>query len=126
MVIDWTKIVTIVLESLVIPAIYWVCREAVIFFKSKTKNEKVKSYIDRVGEIVKAAVAATNQTFVEGIKGTEEWNEEAMKKAFNMSMATALDVIGEQGLALLGDMFGDVNTYLKARIEAAVNELKSK
>ena len=92
--------------------------------KARVNDEKLNKYIDIAEDAVETAVAATAQTFVDAIKGTEGWTDEAKKKAFEQAKMQALTVMGTAARLALKETYGDLDEWLNAKIEAYVNSYK--
>lgn len=92
--------------------------------KEQIDNEKINLYIDKVGDIVKSSVLATEQTLVKSAKSSNSWSLDLQKKAFNECLNNVKTILGHQGLALLKDVCGDIDKYIGTLIESNVKELR--
>ena len=92
--------------------------------REKTKNEKLSGYLSLAEKSVSAAVAEVGQTFVDGIKGTDEWNNEVAKEAALMALDKAKEIMGEKALTAFNMLIGDAETFLAAQIEREVRTSK--
>ena len=117
-----------IIEVCVIPFLGIVAGVLIKFIKIKadefcanSKNETEKKYINMISETISECVIATNQTFVEGLKKENAFDEEAQKKAFAMTLEAVLDVLSDDAKDYMTEVSGDVNVYLKNKIEAEVN-----
>jgi len=124
MQIDVTTIIITLIQLVLAPVIILGVKELINYLKAKAKNEKIQHYLDLAGDAVITAVQATKQTYVDAIKGTPGWDAAAQQKAFNMAMEKAMQVIGDEGLAILDDALADLNEWLLNKIEAGVMETK--
>jgi len=88
------------------------------------KNAELASVLGKAEDAVNTAVGAVNQTIVSGTKGTDDWTGEKKAEAYETAAKTAMDIIGESGAAALEQVVGSVETWLKAKIEAAVGSAK--
>lgn len=94
------------------------------WLKAKTKNATLDKYIDRANDAIMTAVAETMQTFVTTMKHEGKWDAEAAKKALEMSILRAREIMGKAALEALPEVVGDIEKWLTAKIEAATLELK--
>ena len=88
--------------------------------KARVENEMADKYLNILGEIVSSCVIATNQTYVDALKGQNAFDAEAQRVAFESTKATVLALLTEECKKVLGEIVGDLNTYITAQIEAAV------
>lgn len=88
--------------------------------KESVKNDKVSAYIDLLEQAVNDAVTATNQTFVDSLKESGSFDEDAQREAFERTKTAVLNVLGESGQLVLEQAVGDLNVLLDAKIEATV------
>lgn len=123
---EFMNIVAPYLVPAVVAALGVIAKALWDWLKAKTKNATIDKYIDRANDAVLTAVAETMQTFVTTMKQKGEWNEENAKKAFEMSMLRAREIMGKAALEALPEVVGDLEKWLTAKIEAATLELKVK
>jgi hypothetical protein len=76
-------------------------------------------------EIVRDAVMKTSQTYVNNVKEIGEFDVEPREVAFIMAKTTALEILGEGGIAFLKQAVGDVHEFPNHKIEAVVLAQKS-
>lgn len=105
----------------------------VAFIKKKTSelslqinNEKIDVRINQAVQIVTDAVTATTQTYVDTLKKEGNFNKQAQEKAFEISKQTAINMMSEDLVLLIKDIYGDFDLWIETKIESKVNELKSK
>lgn len=63
--------------------------------KTKTDNEVAKKYTNMVYDTITKCVIATNQTYVNSLKASGTFDEEAQKEAFNRTMSSVLTILSE-------------------------------
>ncbi|MFM1602018.1 hypothetical protein ABGF26_02570 [Helcococcus ovis] len=119
-----TETITLILNSVIVPLLIWGITEAVKYLKSKSKNEQLNYIVDLAGIITKDAVYSTNQKYVETIKKQGNFTKEAHVEAFKLAKDEIIKTLGDGGEVLLKQAVGDVNTFLKNKIEKEVVELK--
>lgn len=116
---DWTDLVNtalpIVISAVVIPLLVAAGRALGKYLKT----EQQKKYYDMACDAVITAVAETMQTFVDAMKKSGEWNSEAAQKAFDLSKAKALKIMGAAVLQAMPEIVTDFESWLTAQIEAA-------
>jgi len=91
---------------------------------AETENVKVAGYLREIGHAVSDAVAATSQTYVDGLKKVGKFDFIANKEAANMAFAACWKAISPAAEEFLTAAYEDVETYLKGKIEAEVRVQK--
>lgn len=117
--------VPVILTAVIIPLLVSVGNAIKNSFKEKVKNEKLQKYFDYACDAAVTAVAEVMQTFVTTIKDKGEWTDETAAEALNMAMLKAKELIGVAALQALPDIVGDVDTWLRSKIEAATLAAKT-
>ena len=92
---------------------------------ANTENVKAKTYIMEAAEAIAAAVAATNQTYVDALKNAGKFDAEAQKQAAQKALAACLMSISPAAQELIERAYGDIREYLTTRIEAEVRKQKN-
>lgn len=95
------------------------------WLRAKMKSETLDRYINRANDAIMTAVAETMQTFVTTMKNEGKWNSETAKKAFEMSLLRAKEIMGAAALQALPEVIGDVEKWITAKIEAATLATKA-
>ena len=90
----------------------------------KTDSATVEKYLYMINDTITMCVTATNQTFVESLKKTGKFDEEAHKEAFVATYNNVISLLSEEVLNYIKEATGDVEKYLTEKIEAEVNVQK--
>ena len=93
--------------------------------KANTENVTVQGYIQEITDAVSDAVEATNQTFVDALKGKGEFKEKAWAEAAQKAMDACVASLRPATLEFMQRTYEDVNGYLTTRIEAEVRRQKN-
>ena len=91
---------------------------------ANTESVTTKTYIAEVTEAIAAAVAATNQTYVDALKNAGKFNGAAQKEAAQKALEACLTSISPAAQSFIEAAYGDIKEYLKTRIEAEVRKQK--
>ena len=86
----------------------------------KTKNETLAKAIETIGGIVSIAVSTTNQQFLDQLKADKKFDKAAQKEAFNKTLEMTKQLLTEESIKIIEELFGDVETYLTGIIEDLV------
>ena len=124
---DFKTILPIIFEVVIIPllaalttvAVKWLNAKA-NEIKAKTDNAVLKKYIDMLNETISTAVIAVNQTYVDSLKEQDIFTEEAQQKAFNKVLETVKSSLTEDAVIYLNEAIGDLDSYIKNKIEEQV------
>lgn len=92
---------------------------------AKTENDKAKHYLEEVAEAVTTAVTATSQTYVDALKNKDMFSKEAQLEALQMAKDTVIAVLSPAAIEFIKEVYGDLETYLTAKIEEAVRVQKN-
>lgn len=128
---NWLEIVSKIFEVCIVPLLGIISFYVVQYIKIKGSEiiENVESdisrkYLTMLQETVCEVVVETNQVYVEALKKEGKFDLEAQKKAFEMSYEKVLEIMNEESVEYLGEMVGDLQSYITTLIEAEVNKNK--
>lgn len=96
----------------------------IAWIKGKSKNERFNEAVERVAEVVDAAVKMMNQKFVDQMRKDGKFDKEAQKKAFDEVFEIVKHMLTDEIKDVLLGTFGDIEEYLKLIIEQTVANLK--
>lgn len=92
---------------------------------ANAESTKAKTYITEATEAIAAAVAATNQTYVDALKNAGKFDGDAQKEAAEKALAACLASISPAAQRFIEAAYGDIREYLTTRIEAEVRKQKN-
>ena len=93
---------------------------------TKIKNTKTQALLLGAVDVVASVVKATYQTYVQAIKGTEAWTQEAQKNALQQALHNAQVQLSTEAKDYIQANFGDVGAWVQNQIEATLYDLKNK
>lgn len=121
---DWQKLVT----DIVIWALGLLATSGgaylVNLIRTKVKNEKIQNILLGAVNIVQDGVDYTYQTFVENMKGTTLWDDDAKEAALNKAVDYAKTNLSDKAKNLIAKDYGDLETWIKNQIEVAIKKSK--
>lgn len=88
------------------------------------KYKQLKEYIIDATDIIGQVVIEVNQTFVDKLKLSGAFTEEAMIEAKNMAVNKCKLLISEKSKEAINVLHNDFETYLNSKIEEMVNKNK--
>ena len=125
---DWLNLLTQIFEVCIIPLLGILTTYIVKYIQvksaeitEKTDNAIADKYTVMLADTITACVLATNQTYVEALKKQGNFDAEAQKIAFNMTLDAVMSILSEDAKEYLSEAFGDLNSYITSQIEASVN-----
>lgn len=92
--------------------------------KATTDNVYTHKYIEMLQDTIVKTVIAVNQTYVDALKQQGSFDKAAQEEAFKRVYETVLLSLNEEAYEYLNSIFGDLQAYITAQIEAAVKEHK--
>lgn len=121
---DWQKLVT----DIIIWALGLLATSGgaylVNLIRTKVKNEKIQNILLGAVNIVQDGVDYTYQTFVENMKGTTLWDDDAKEAALNKALDYAKTNLSDKAKNLIAKDYGDLETWIKNQIEVAIKKSK--
>ena len=125
---DWLNLLTQIFEVCIIPLLGILTTYIVKYIQvksaeitEKTDNAIIDKYTVMLADTISACVLATNQTYVEALKKQGNFDSEAQKIAFNMTLDAVMNILSDDAKKYLTEAFGDLNAYITSQIEASVN-----
>lgn len=126
---DFTELVQQIFTICVIPLLGILTKFLVDFIKVKSEeilgkvdNDLADKYIKMLTETITDCVIATNQTYVNSLKEQGKFDLEAQKVAFEMTCNSVLTILSDDAKEYLTNVFGDLEEYIRNKIEVSVNE----
>lgn len=110
--------------AVVFALISWGLTLLTTWLRTKIKNKKIAELLSSILNIVTNAVKVVYQTYVENIKGTNEWTVDAQKKALQMALEKAKKQLSKDTIKFIEDTYGNLDDYLTNLIEATLYNLK--
>jgi hypothetical protein len=128
---DWIKILNEIFTIFIVPllsllTVYLikVIRAKVENIKTRSDNELANKYISLLTDTICNCVIATNQTYVDALKGENIFDGEAQKEAFKRTYEAILAILSDDAREYLESIYGDLTKYIEECIEAEVNKNK--
>ena len=125
---DWLNLLADIFEVCIIPLLGVLTAYVVKYIQVKsaeitknTDNTLIDKYTGMLADTISACVLATNQTYVEALKKQGNFDAEAQKNAFNMTLDAVMNILNEDAKEYLSEAFGDLNSYIASQIEASIN-----
>lgn len=125
---EWMALLQQIFELCIVPFLGIMTAYIVTFIKAKTaelktnnSNEILVKYLDMLSTTVVECVIATNQTYVNSLKGQNAFDETAQKIAFQKTYDAVIAVLSDDAKEYLTNIYGDLTVFITNMIEAEVN-----
>ena len=119
------NVLSIIVTAVIIPVISFLGYKLSQFLNSKIKDEKARNLLNKANEIVLNAVRSVFQTYVESLKNSGSFNEDAQKIAFSKAKAIIVSALTEELKTFLVENYGDLSNWITNSIEASIYKLKN-
>jgi ribosomal protein L22 len=118
--------VTVVLTLIPVVVGYLVAllRKKTAEINANINNAEVTKYTNILESTVENVVHTIAETFTKEIKAKGAFDTATANEAFDMAMKNTLNVIGENGLTILKEVYGDVDELIRNLIEKNVAKMK--
>lgn len=87
-------------------------------------DAKAQKYIQMLSDTITNCVIATNQTYVDNLKDKNAFDENAQKEAFEKTYQTIIKTLNDEAYKYLEEVYGDLEGYIRTRIESEVKMQK--
>ena len=128
---DWLGILNQVFQICILPLLGLATAMLISFIKQKaqqgresTKNDTAIKYISILEDVVIDCIEATNQTYVNELKGKNAFDAEAQKEALSKTVSAVTAILSTEVKENLGSIFGDLNTLITEKIESKIAQSK--
>lgn len=118
---------TLVLAPLVIAIssfLIALIRQQTARIEAKIKDEKTKRLIEIAEDVVSQAVTSVTQTYVEGLKAEGAFDKNAQALAFEESKDKIYLMLTDETVRAVQDNYGNIEEWIKTKIEETVNKNK--
>lgn len=128
---DFSQLVSDIFQICIIPLLgiltaffsKWVSAK-ISEISAKEDNALLSKYLDMLNSTIVDCVKATNQTYVESLKAQGKFNADAQKEAFKRTSEAVFSILTQDMQEYLSSALGDLEVYVKQKIEAEVNSAK--
>jgi gamma-glutamyl phosphate reductase len=123
---NWQDIVFPALSAIATALGTWLVALLTKWINDKIKDKDAAKMLTDILNIIYDAVKAVYQTFVESLKKDGKFTAEAQEEAKNKALAIINSKLTDTMKTYITDNYGDVNTFISQKIEAAIYDLKNK
>lgn len=127
----WLDILQQIFKVCVIPLLGVATTALVVFIKAKineakekTNSELADKYLGLLEKTVIDCIKATNQTYVDSLKDKNAFSADAQRIALEQTTQAVLKILSEEAKTYLAHFIGDLDTLVKEKIEANIENAK--
>ena len=125
---EWMVLLQQIFELCIVPLLGIITMYIINYIKVKTtelqttnSNEVLSKYLDMLSTTIIECVIATNQTYVNSLKGQNAFDETAQKIAFQKTYDAVIAILSDDAKEYLTNVYGDLTVFITNMIEAEVN-----
>ena len=125
---NYTELITNIFQVCIIPLLGVLTTFLVKWLQIKSSELQIKmdndianKYMDMLTNTITECVLATNQTYVEALKQQNKFDLEAQKIAFDKTSEAVMGILTEDAKEYLESAVGDLELFIRQKIEAEVN-----
>jgi len=120
------SIISVVVTSVVLPLITLGGTKLIQLINQKIKDEKTRNLLTGLTTIVERAVRSVTQTYVDSLKKSGSFDQEAQLIALSIAKEEVFKQLNEETKIFIKDNYGDINAFVTTQIESTINLLKTK
>ena len=128
---DWTQIIITLITLVLVPIITWLLSQLSLLARAKiaavtsaSTRTLLESALAEAETAVTTAVMETQQIYVDALKKAGGLSQAAADKALFDTMERVKKIMSDAALNIIQDATGNLDTWIRSRIEATVGELK--
>lgn len=125
---NYTELITTIFQVCIIPLLGVLTTFLVKWLQIKSSELQIKmdndvanKYMDMLTSTITECVLATNQTYVEVLKRQNKFDLEAQRIAFDKTSEAVMAILTEDAKKYLESAVGDLELFIRQKIEAEVN-----
>ena len=126
--VELLKVLMYAMITVVLPVAYTELRKWVkVNVESKlnqVKNDNLKFALEELYKVVDTAVNSTTQTYVESLKKSGSFDDEAQKTARNLAIAEAKNNLSVGAKEILQTTYDNLDSYIDDIIESLIAKKK--
>lgn len=119
------NIISAVVTTVLLPLLTWAGAKLIQYIGTKVKNEKAAALLTTATTIVLNAVRSVFQTYVESLKASGSFGQDAQVEALKKAKEIALSQLGDDVKEYLTTNYGNLDGWLTNQIESTINLLKN-
>lgn len=115
-----------ILLALGIGLLTWISERLIRLINAKIKNQRFAHYLTAATTAVTDAVKAVQQEYVDGLKKSGKFDEEAAKEALMKAKVKVLESLSTETRKYITENIGDINKWIETTIHSVLHDMKEK
>lgn len=128
---DWLNILDQVFDVCLIPLLGLATSVLIMFVqqkiaesKEKTNSELADKYLGLLEATIVDCIKATNQTYVNALKGKNTFDAVAQKEALALTTDAVMAILSAEAKEYLSHFVGDLDKFIQEKIEANIKSVQ--
>lgn len=113
-------------STIIIGLLTWVSERLIKLINTKIENQRFAHYLTAATTAVTDAVKAVQQEYVDGLKKTGKFDEDAAKEALMQAKIKVLESISLETRTYINENVGDINKWIETTIHSVIHDIKEK
>lgn len=113
-------------SAIIIGLLTWVSERLIRLINTKIENQRFAHYLTAATTAVTDAVKAVQQEYVDGLKKTGKFDEEAAKEALMRAKVKVLEALSVETRKYITENIGDINKWIETTIHSVLHDMKEK
>jgi len=125
------ELLNTIMTAVVLPLLVAVSGYVIAYLRKKAaevsgniEDKVIRTYVQEANDIVIQAVDTLFQTYVNELKSKGQFDKEAQLEAFNKAKDISLALMSTEAKEVLIQLYGDLDLWIKTKIEQAVKRDK--
>lgn len=115
-----------ILWALGIGLLTWISERLIRLINTKIKNQRFAHYLTAATAAVTDAVKAVQQEYVDGLKKSGKFDENAAKEALMKAKVKVLESLSAETRKYITENIGDINNWIETTIHSVLHDMKEK
>ena len=120
------SIISVVVTSVVLPLVTLGGTKLIQLINQKIKDEKTRNLLTGLSTIVERAVRSVTQIYVDSLKKSGKFDQEAQLIALSLAKEEVLKELNQETKSFIEINYGSINDFVTTQIESTINLIKTK
>ena len=113
-------------STIIIGLLAWISERLIKLINTKIENQRFAHYLTAATAAVTDAVKAVQQEYVDTLKKTGKFDENAAKEALMQAKIKVLESISLETRTYISENVGDINKWIETTIHSVIHDIKEK
>lgn len=120
------SIISVVVTSVVLPLITLGGTKLIQLINQKIKDEKTRNLLTGLSTIVERSVRSVTQTYVDSLKKSGKFDQEAQQVALTLAKEEVLKELNQETKSFIETNYGSITDFVTTQIESTIHLIKTK